>query len=132
MSPAKQLVLDYVAAFNAGDIERVRALFASDARIWGVLGSGGLDVAAPIWRELHDAMGMHLEVKALVEEGNSVSARFVETGCFVAPFRGLAGHVPTGRNYEINAIEWFEIADGRITNRWGARDSAAITRQVLG
>jgi predicted ester cyclase len=29
-------------------------------------------------------------------------------------------------------MEWFEFADGRITARWGARDSAAIARQVLG
>jgi predicted ester cyclase len=34
--------------------------------------------------------------------------------------------------YEIVAMEWFEIEDGRIARRWGARDSAAITRQVIG
>jgi len=28
------------------------------------------------------------------------------------------------------AMEWFTIKDGRIQNRWGARDSASQARQI--
>jgi len=28
------------------------------------------------------------------------------------------------------AIEWFEVRDGKIRRRWGARDSASQARQL--
>lgn len=127
-----QVVRAYVEALNAFDLDRLRALFAPDARIYGVLGFGDLEQVAPIWRELHAGMSMHLEVLALVAEGDAVAARYRESGRFVGPFRGLAGEAPTDRPYEVTAMEWFELKDGRITARWGARDFAALTRQVLG
>jgi len=126
----KQAVRDYVAAFNAHDIARLIELFAPDAQIWGVLGAGGLDIAIPIWRELHDSLEMKLEIADMAAEGESVAVRLVETGRFVKPFRGIPGVAPTGSTYQLNAMEWFAFRDGRIAARWGARDSAAITRQV--
>jgi predicted ester cyclase len=59
--------------------------------------------------------------------GNVVAVRYTESGQFVAPFRGLG---PTGKSYEVVAMEWFEIGEGGIASRWGARDSAAIFRQM--
>lgn len=44
----------------------------------------------------------------------------------------MAGHAPTGLAYEVVALEWFEFSGGLIARRWGARDSASISRQVLG
>lgn len=137
MSNAQAAVVRaYVEALNAFDMGRLRDLFAPDACIYGVLGHGGLDVAEPIWRELHDGLNMRLEVLALIaEEGQGVrqvAVRYRETGRFIGPFRALAGHAPTGLAYEVPAMEWFELDGGRITARWGARDFAAITRQVLG
>ena len=140
----------YVDAFNAGEWERLKNLFDPAANIRGVLGWGGLDVAMPIWRELHDSMKMHLEIARLVQDGDTVVALLNETGRFSAPFRGLPGKAPTGKTYEIIAIEWFEFSDRsrllatsnvkvgmsatadipKIMRRWAARDSAAITRQV--
>lgn len=121
----------YVAAFNAGDWDAIRPLFTPGAMIRGVLGWGELEeVAFPVWRELHDGLRMSLQIEALVEDGDVVVARFTETGTFVGPFRGLPGLTPTGRSYEIVAMEWFEFEDGMIARRWGARDSAAITRMV--
>jgi predicted ester cyclase len=126
------LVRAYVAAFNAGDWERMTELFTPDATIRGVLGWGGLDVALPVWKELHEGMAMRLAIDDLILSGDRASALLTETGKFVGPFRGLAGEQPTGRAYEIVAIEWFEFAGDRIMRRWGARDSGAIRSQVLG
>jgi steroid delta-isomerase-like uncharacterized protein len=123
----KAVVLRYVEAFNRGDVEGLRALFAPDAVIHGVLGSGGLDVAVPVWRELHAAFGVTLTVEDLVAEGDRVAARYTERGTFAGAFRGRP---PTGRSYEIGAMEWFVLRGGRITVRWGARDPAAQARQV--
>jgi predicted ester cyclase len=126
------VVRAYVAAFNAGDWAAIRPLFTDQPMIRGVLGWGGFDEVLPIWRELHEGMAMRLAIDALAHDGSSVAARFTESGRFVGPFRGLAGHAPTGRPYEIVAMEWFEFEGGRIARRWGARDAAAITRMVLG
>ena len=49
----KQLVRAYVAAFNQGDLEALRALFAEDAEIQGVLGKGLMDKVLPVWRQLN-------------------------------------------------------------------------------
>ncbi|MBD9372593.1 nuclear transport factor 2 family protein [Rhizobium sp. ARZ01] len=128
----KSIVQDYVAAFNAFDMERLAELFAPDAKIYGVLGFGALAEVAPIWRELHEGMNMRLEALDIAVDGSNVVGRFRETGRFTGTFRGLAGHEPTGRPYEIMAMEWFVVENGRISCRWGARDSAAISRQCIG
>lgn len=120
----------YVAAMNAGDWAAIRPLFTDNVMIRGVLGWGGLDVALPVWRELHEGLQMKLEIEGLVQEGDTVVARYTESGRFVGPFRGLAGLEPTGKPYEIVAMEWFEFENGKIARRWGARDSATITRMV--
>lgn len=127
----RELILAYVEAFNAYDMKRLREIFAPDAKIWGVLGHGDLDFAEAVWGELHHGMEMRLEVADILVEGDKAAVRYRETGRFVGPFRGLAGKTPTGRSYAVPAIEWFEIENGRITARWGARNALAIEREVL-
>jgi len=56
-----------------------------------------------------------------------VAARYIETGTFRAP---AFGRQPTGKSCELVAMEWFEIEDGKIKHRWGARDSASPAQQL--
>jgi len=123
----KQVVRQYVAAFNRGDIEALRTLFSADAVIQGVLGWGALDKVIPVWRELHAAFAIELTIEDLVAEGDTVAARYLEQGKFVGPFRGKE---PTGKTYELVAMEWFILHEGKIARRWGARDSDSQARQV--
>jgi len=132
MGEGEAVVRSYAAAFSAGDLDGVVSHFAPDAQIQGALGFGGLDVAIPVWRELIEGLGMQLEVEDVIESGSKVAARLRESGAFKGPFRGLAGHEPTGRPYEIVAMEWYEIEGSKIVRRWGARDMAAMTRQMVG
>lgn len=124
---SKAVVRQYVDAFNRGDLPALRALLADDAEIQGVFGRGVFDRIEPIWRQLIEGYGMQLRIDALIAEGNIVAARYTETGTFRA---AAFGNQPTGRSYELVAMEWFEIRDGRICRRWGARDSAAQARQL--
>ena len=123
----KDVVRAYVEAFNGGDIEALRMLFAPDAQIQGVLGAGLFDRAAAVWRQLMDGLAIHLTIEEMVEEGDRVAVRYTERGTFRAPFQS---HPPSGKSYELVAMEWFVIRDGRIHARWGARDFAALARQV--
>lgn len=123
----KKVVLDYVEAFNRGDIDSLRRLFTEDAVVFGVLGWGGLDKVIPIWQELHECFSIELQVEGIITEGDTVAVRYLERGTSARPFRGQAA---TGRSYEIVAMEWFHIKEGRIERRWGARDSASQFRQM--
>ena len=123
----KRLVMDYVAAFNRADMPALSALFTDDAFVYGVLGGGALDQVVPLWRELHAAFAPRLEVESLAAEGDTVAARFRESGRSVGPFRG---HAPTGRSFELVAMEWFVMKMGKIYRRWGVRDSASLSRQM--
>lgn len=126
-SMAKQVVLDYVAAFNRGDLEALGALLADDAEIQGVLGKGQLAKIEPIWKQLIEGYGMQLEVRGMIAEGGTVAVLYRESGTFRAP---AFGKEPTGRSYELVAMEWFEIENGKIRRRWGARDAASQARQL--
>ena len=123
----KEVVLAYVEAFNRGDLEGVCNLFTPGALIWGVLGWGPVEKARPVWNALMESLKIQLQVDGIVSEGNMVAVRFTERGRSVGEFMGKG---PTGRSYEITAMEWFEIKDGLIHRRWGARDSAAQARQL--
>ncbi len=105
----------------------MRELFAPDALIYGVLGWGEFEAVLPIWQELHAAFGISLHVEGAIAEGDTVAVRYTERGTFRAPFRGNA---PTGKSYELVAMEWFVVRDGKIYRRWGARDAASQARQL--
>ena len=123
----QKIVLAYVDAFNRGDEEAMRPLFTDDALIYGVLGWGGLDQVVPIWREIKAAFDIQLQVESIIAEDDIVAVRYVERGTSIGSFRG--GPV-TGKSFEVVAMEWFEIKDGKIHRRWGARDNAAQLRQM--
>ena len=123
----QKIVLAYVDAFNRGDEEAMRPLFTDDALIYGVLGWGGLDQVVPIWREIKAAFDIQLQVESIIAEDDIVAVRYVERGTSIGSFRG--GPV-TGKSFEVVAMEWFEIKDGKIHRRWGARDNAAQMRQM--
>ena len=122
-----ELVRKYVQAFNQGDSAALRGLFAADAQVHGVLGFFDIERALGVWKELHDAFAIELTIDALAAEGESVAARYTERGTFRGSFRG---NPPTGQSYELVAMEWFHVRDGRIHRRWGARDAASQARQI--
>ncbi|MBV9697053.1 MAG: ester cyclase [Gammaproteobacteria bacterium] len=123
----KTVVRAYVEAFNRGDLAALEALLAPDAEIQGVLGKGMFARVEPIWRQLIEGYGIQLTVEELIAEGDKVAVRYTERGTFKAP---AFGHAPTGRSYELVAMEWFEIRGGQIARRWGARDAASQARQL--
>lgn len=124
---AKAVVQRYVDAFNRGDLDGLKALLADDAEIQGVFGQGLFERIAPVWRQLIEGYGMQLRVEEMIAEGNRVAVRYTETGTFTRP---AFGKQPTGKSYELVAMEWFEIEDGKIKRRWGARDAASQARQL--
>ena len=124
---AKEVVQQYVEAFNQGNLAKLEALLNEDAEIQGVFGKGIFQKIAPIWRQLIEGYGMQLKIESIVAEGNLVAVRYTETGTFRAP---AFGHQPTGKSYSLVAMEWFQIDNGKISKRWGARDAASQAKQL--
>jgi steroid delta-isomerase-like uncharacterized protein len=123
----KQVVQAYVEAFNNGDMPALRAIFAADALVYGVLGWGNMEQVIPVWQELHAAFNIQLKIESMLAEGDQVAVRYTERGQSAGSFRGS---IVTGQTYEIVAMEHFVVQDGKIQRRWGARDSAAQFRQM--
>ncbi|MDR3457789.1 MAG: ester cyclase [Verrucomicrobiae bacterium] len=123
----KAVVRSYVEAFNRGDFAALREIFAPEAEVQGVLGQGTMDKVIGIWQELHAAFGIELTVAEMIAEGGCVAVRYTERGTFRGTFRG---QTPTGKAYELVAMEWFELRAGKIQRRWGARDAASQARQI--
>jgi hypothetical protein len=125
----KALVVGYINAFNRGDLDGVCAQFAPDTLVYGVLGWGRLDKVRPIWEELVGCFRMHLHLEFMIEEGNVVAARYTESGVFREAFRGTE---PTGKSYEVVALEWYDLKDGLILWRWGGRGTGRRSLGRLG
>jgi len=127
METDKDIVRAYVERFNAGDLEGLGELFTEDALVYGVLGWGKIDEVMPIWKQLVESLAMQLEIIDMIAEDDKVAVRYVERGRSQAAFFDKPA---TGQSYELVAMEWFEIAEGRIRRRWGARDAATQARQL--
>ena len=97
------------------------------AVIYSALGWGSLDEVLPGWYDLHHGLALQLKIEDMISEGDIVAVRYRESGAFVGPYHG---QTPTERSYELVAIEWFEVREGKIRRRWGARDSASQARQL--
>ena len=123
----RAVVLDYINAFNRGDLDGVCRAFAPNAEIHDALGSGGLEAARPIWEQQMKCFRAQWQVESVIEEGDAVAARYTERGVFSAPFQGIE---PTGKGYEITAMEWFVLDQGKIVRCWGARDLAPMFKQM--
>jgi hypothetical protein len=58
-----------------------------------------------------------------VIEGLPARDKAVAAGCSTSK-------KPTGTSWEMTAMEWFIVREGKVHQRWGVRDSASIARQV--
>lgn len=123
----KDVVRRYVERWNAGDLDGLRAVFAPDALVHGVLGWGKVDDVMPIWKALVDGLAIRLEIEDMVAEGDLVAVRYTERGTSRAPFFDKPA---TGKSYELVAMEFFVVQGGKIERRWGARDAASQAKQL--
>jgi predicted ester cyclase len=61
----------------------------------------------------------HATVEDIVAEGDTVCLRCTMSGTLTGEFRGLA---PTGTKYQIKAMEFLRLVNGKIIERWIVSD----------
>ena len=71
----------------------------------------------------------HQEIVELVEEGDTVVARFRCTGTQATDWQGLS---TAGRAMDVDEISFIRITDGRISGIWGLEDTWTRIRQLVG
>jgi steroid delta-isomerase-like uncharacterized protein len=69
----------------------------------------------------------HIEVEAMIAEGDMVVSRYTATATDTV---GYMGQPPTGKSIRTPAIQIFRFADGKIVESWAARDDLGTLRQL--
>src|SRR5215207_9125000 len=62
---------------------------------------------------------MHITVEDMIAEGDRVAARVSMRGTHQGEFQGIAA---TGKRVQVQAMDMFRIADGKIVEHWGHGD----------
>lgn len=122
----KAVVEALVSAIDRGDEAGVRAVVDDDLVSHGALG----DVHGPdgfiaimlqnVRRGFPDA---HIELAAMIEEGDLVSFRLDGSGTHLGPFLGVE---PTNRTIRIRGIHHARLRDGSIVEHWQGPDILAM------
>lgn len=70
---------------------------------------------------------LHIEVEAIVAEGDMVVCRYTATATDTVGYMGMA---PTGKRIRTAAMQMFRVIDGRIVESWAVRDDLGVLRQL--
>lgn len=105
-----------------------------NARRFDVLDELATDRLAPRLRDAFEQFAAafpdwHQRVVELVEEGDTVVARFRCTGTQATPWQGIA---PTGRSMDVDEVAFIRVEDGRIARMWGLEDTWSRMQQLAG
>jgi steroid delta-isomerase-like uncharacterized protein len=124
---SKAVVREYVARFNRGDVDGLRELFHEHAQVHDATGWLDLDEVVPLWEQAIDRLGVDLDIEHIIAEEDAIALLYTERGWSRAPY---LGRPVTGRSYELPAVDWFVIEEGRIARQWRVRDRASMARQM--
>jgi steroid delta-isomerase-like uncharacterized protein len=69
----------------------------------------------------------HIEVEAIIAEGDLVVSRYTATA---TDTRGYMGLPATGRSIRTSAMQMFRFRGGKIVESWAARDDLGVLRQL--
>ena len=69
----------------------------------------------------------HIEVDAIIAEGDFVVSRYTATATDTVGYLGMA---PTGKSIRTQAIQIFRFSNGKIVESWAARDDLGTLRQL--
>ena len=103
------------------------ALYFNSDMAWhgGTIGvvSGAQNVAGLFTQVVTSIPDLHADVKDIVGGGDEVTVRLVVTGTLRAPLLGLKA---TGQHLQWDAVDEYQLKDGKISNDWAGDDFTAI------
>jgi predicted ester cyclase len=88
----------------------------------------GPEGANAVLRWLRGAFAdLSYEILDAFGEGDRVAVRLITKGTHTGEFMGTP---PTGRQFEMEAIHLYRIADGKVAEHWAKRDDLGLARQL--
>lgn len=135
LAEARGLVDAAWTAIEAGDLARLRTLFAEDAELWTTSGGGrGIDhVVAVFARHRASYPDLRHEVLDAVESasGDAVALEIAFTATHRGELRGPFGPIPpTGRTVRWRSSDVVRARDGRIVSWHASFDRLALLEQL--
>ena len=126
----KDLVRRYQDILNAGDLEALGTVVATDIRMPTAFPgfppglAGATAIAAANIQMIPD---FHVSIEELIGEGDRVAAFITITGTHT---REMLGIPPTGKSWSIVGMALFRIADGKIVEHRGVGDIFSMMQQI--
>ena len=71
---------------------------------------------------------IHMEIEALVAEGDLVVARVHSEGTNLGPLNGVLP--PTGKRFSARQSHWYRISDGKLAEHWATREDLPAMIQL--
>ena len=131
MMPAeanKAIVLRLLEEFINQEKEAVwDELAHPDVLVHGVYDLRGSAEAKSFFAGLFCAFHPRFRVEDVIAEGDQVVVRLTESGTMSDSFMGMPA---TGKSYTIGAVQICRLAEGKLAEMWGFRDSGSQMRQL--
>ncbi len=131
MHDAEKIVQELSAMWNSKDVDRIEALFASDAvhedmtsgvKLHGA--SASRDLFAGTWQAIPD---VRTEVGRVICQDEWISWEWTMTATHTGDFPNLPA---TGRAFSIEGVSVLRISGGRVLSQRDYYDQASFLRQV--
>jgi len=71
---------------------------------------------------------MHMEIEALVSQGDTVAVRVLSTGTQLGVAPGAPP--PSGKSFTAHQSHWFRVRDGKLAEHWATRDDLTAMLQL--
>lgn len=130
-----EIVRTQLAEMNRGDWKAALDVYTPDTRNFGR--KVGRAVMARIFQDIYATFpDFRQEIVEIVAAGDSVVVRERMSGTHRGigriPVNGgmLVGVAPTGHHYEIDAIHWYKMKDGRIADHYAVRDDLKMMQDL--
>lgn len=121
----------YDEVFNQGNVDVIDELLADDFLEHEALPPGipqGKDAPRVYTTMFRGAFpDFNMAVQEMLQDGDKVITRVRVSGTHQGEFMGIP---PTGKKFEVTAVDIVEFRDGKGIGHWGVMDMAAMMEQL--
>jgi steroid delta-isomerase-like uncharacterized protein len=127
----RNFMVRFVDFINTADPALAQELVAQDARFHvpgqpePLIGPGGYLAIIGMMRS--GFSNIQWQIEELVAEGDTVAARFTMRGTHDGTFMGVPA---SGRPIQVQAMNFYRLADGKIVEEFGQPDMMALMMQI--
>ena len=126
----KQIVRRFVKeVVNGGDLDRLDEYVGENVVDHTPMGeTEGREAFRETTEALHNAFpDFEVISEEIISEGDTVSVRMTHRGTHEGEFLGVA---PTGNSFEIKAMAFAHLEEGKIVERWVQPDILGLMQQI--